>query len=322
MTSYGFRIVGPCIGERRLIDWSTAFAGYAACDARAEVEREGYLSAFTFGATFREHLATTGGTKRYAGLCGAEWLWFDIDAEDDLERALRDARRLAAGLADRFGLDDDDLLVFFSGSKGFHVGLPLSVCGSPGRSMSFHRVCRALAEGLAGLWQVTIDSGVYDAVRAFRAPNSRHPKTGLHKRRLMFDKLLHLNLAGIVQLAGMAEPFDVPIVTTTSEQGVADWTAAVARVEAERAALAERRKIGTAATLNRSTLDFLRNGAASGDRHRRLFSAAANLAEFGCPSALAHALLTDAALDCGLSPSETRRQIECGLSYQVKDQNP
>jgi hypothetical protein len=71
------------------------------------------------------------------------------------------------------------------------------------------------------------------------------------------------------------------------------------------------------ATLNRQTLDFIRDGANVGDRHRLLFSASANLAEFGCPPALAHALLTEPALDCGLSPSEVRRQIDCGLSHHT-----
>jgi len=46
-----------------------------------------------------------------------------------------------------------------------------------------------------------------------------------------------------------------------------------------------------------------------------LFSAAANLGEFNCPPALAHALLTEAGLDSGLSPSDVRRQIECGLNH-------
>ena len=45
-------------------------------------------------------------------------------------------------------------------------------------------------------------------------------------------------------------------------------------------------------TLNRQTLDFIRDGAEAGDRHRLLFSAAANLGEFGCLSDLAHALST------------------------------
>jgi hypothetical protein len=55
--------------------------------------------------------------------------------------------------------------------------------------------------------------------------------------------------------------------------------------------------------------------AEQGDRHRLLFSAAVNLREFDCPPALAHAFLTDAALDSGLSPSDVRRQIECGFVH-------
>ena len=69
------------------------------------------------------------------------------------------------------------------------------------------------------------------------------------------------------------------------------------------------------ATLNRATLDFIRDGATAGDRHRLLISAAANLAELGCSLALAETLLSDAALDSGLSPSDVRRQIECGVNH-------
>ena len=66
--------------------------------------------------------------------------------------------------------------------------------------------------------------------------------------------------------------------------------------------------------LNRSTFAFIRDGAGTGDRHRLLFSAAANLAEFGCTPALAVALLEESALDSGLSPKDVRRQVECGLA--------
>ena len=54
---------------------------------------------------------------------------------------------------------------------------------------------------------------------------------------------------------------------------------------------------------------------AAGDRHRLLFSAAANLAELGCTAALAHELLTEVGLDCGLPPGEVKRQVECGLTH-------
>ena len=65
--------------------------------------------------------------------------------------------------------------------------------------------------------------------------------------------------------------------------------------------------------MNRLTLEFIRDGADNGERHKLLFSAAANLAEFGCPGPLAHALLTEPARDGGLSPSDVRRQKESGV---------
>jgi hypothetical protein len=315
--TFGFRIVGNTTNDRRLVDWSAAFRGCCECDDRAEVDRESYLSAFCFGSEFRRHLAATGSTKGYAGETWSPWLWLDID-RDDIDQATRDARRLVAGLVDRFGIDGDALLAFFSGSKGFHVGLPLSVCGSPEPSQTFHRVCRRFAEAVATRSNVAVDTGVYDAVRAFRAPNSRHPKTGLHKRRLTAGELLGLTTRRVVELAAEPEPFDLPDAAPVADQAVRDWSAAVELVESEhRAAEMRCGTVGKAgAKLNRATLEFIRDGATSGDRHRLLFSAAANLAEFGCSLELAEALLTESALDSGLTPSDVARQIRCGMNHK------
>ena len=123
----GFRIVGSCANERRLVDWPAAFAAYASLDDRADVQKEAYLSAFTFGDDFGQYLDATGSTKGFDGVCGGEYVWFDIDREDDLELARRDAVRLAMHLVDRFGVFDADLLIWFSGAKGFHLGLPTAV---------------------------------------------------------------------------------------------------------------------------------------------------------------------------------------------------
>jgi len=316
---FGFRIFGNTTNDRRLVDWSAAFVAYCDADDRAEVNRESYLSAFCFGVDFRDHLTATRSVRGFAGSTWSPWLWIDLD-RDELDQALADARRLAAGLADRYRLDGDDLLTFFSGSKGFHIGLPLSVCGSPVPSADFHRVCRRFAEAVAGSLAVAIDTGVYDRVRAFRAPNSKHPKTGLHKRRLTFGELLHLPTRRIVEIAASPEPFDLPDPSGACSVAIDDWRQAVVAVDAEAVAAADRRAVGVAgARLNRSTVEFIRGGATTGDRHRLLFSAAANLAEFGCPAALAEALLTEVALDSGLSPSHVRRQIACGLTHKTRD---
>ncbi len=312
--TFGFRIVGGCTGERRLVDWQAAFAAYSECDARAELNREAYLSAFEFAGEFGTYLTDNRTTKGYAGRCGARWLWFDIDAAGDLEHATTQARRLCAGIVERYGIDGDALLTFFSGAKGYHVGLPLSVCDSPMPSDNFHKIARRFAEGIAEQLAVTIDAGVYDRVRAFRAPNSRHPKTGLHKRWLSFDELLGLSVDAVLRLAEKPEPFAPPTDVGGSPMAIADWREAAEAVEHDAVALAERRILNPTAKLNRLTREFLIGGATQGDRHRLLYSAAANLAEFGCPPALAHELLTEVALDSGLSPSEVRRQIDCGLA--------
>ncbi len=313
---YGFLIRGAATGRRRLTQADAAFVAFASCDPVADVDRESFLSVFQYGEDFRQHLESTGSTKDFQGICWAPFLWWDIDAADDPRGALDIARRLAATILDRYrALDDADLLLFFSGSKGFHVGLP--TCWGPAPSLDFNRVARRYAEGIARLAGVGIDASIYDKVRLFRAPNSTHPKTRLHKRRLSFDELMGLSVDRIRHLAEDAEPFGLPTPPARCDQAAADWQAAAALVQQVADAKAQRRAAAADGTpkLNRATLDFIRDGAEQGDRHRLLFSAAANLAEFGCPPALAIALLTDAALDSGLSPSEARRQIECGLAH-------
>ena len=54
------------------------------------------------------------------------WLWFDIDS-DELQYAHKDAAALAVFLVERYAVEPAELLLFFSGSKGFHVGLPTAL---------------------------------------------------------------------------------------------------------------------------------------------------------------------------------------------------
>ena len=103
-----------------------------------------------------------------------------------------------------------------------------------------------------------------------------------------------------MELAATPTPFDVPNVTGNSEAAAADWQAAADLVTREGEAKAVRRAAGNGSgALNKATLAFIRDGAGTGDRHRLLFSAAANLAEFHCPLPLAVALLEESALTQG-----------------------
>ena len=311
---FGFSIIGKCHNERRLVNANGAFVAYCECDPRAVLNRECYLSAFQFNDVLATQIQETGSTKDYYGPTWSAWLWFDIDCKT-IDTATNDARRLVTLLVERFGIAGDELLIFYSGSKGYHVGLPTSLW-NPLPSNDFHSHCRLFALSLAAIAGVAIDRGVYDRVRPFRAPNSMHPKTSRHKRFLGLDELMGLRPTRIIELAAEPLPIELPSSPKPCRLAIQDWRAAVDSVQAQQSTTSAIATKGARfGTVNRSTMDFIREGANQGDRHRSLFSAAANLAEFGCGYELAWAILSESALDSGLSPSDVRRQIECGLKH-------
>jgi hypothetical protein len=246
---YGFRLVGDLHNRRRLVYWPVAMRAYAACDARAALDDPAYLSAYCYPAEFAGHLDANGTPKGYSGPAAAPFIWFDIDRGDDLDAALADARRLAGTLLDRYrGCDDDGLLIAFSGAKGFHVGLPVGELAGP--AVAAPAVVRRFADAAARRAGVTVDASIYDRVRPFRAPNSRHPKTGLYKRPLTLDEMMTLAAARIVVLAREPMPFELPAPFADPTLS-ADWRAA--SEDAGRAAAIQRTN-GTPGRLQQQTL--------------------------------------------------------------------
>lgn len=326
---FGFRVRGPLTGSRLLCDWPAAFAAYAAADPAAKCSDEAYLSGYAFGPEFADHMRATGSPRGFAGRCRAPWGWLDIDRSDPAQ-AIADAKHAAMAISDRLGVPEGDVLVFFSGSKGYHLGLPLHGLGVP-PSPDVPAIVRRMCETFAASIGVAIDFGIYDRQRCFRAPNSRHPRTGLHKRWLSVPDLIRSGPDTVARLAASPEPFEVPEPGPTPDALRAAWDEAAREVASQREA-AEARQQAIASgealpRLTRTTRDFIAGGApagGSGDperdrvngegRHRRLFAAAANLAECGAPWALAWELLREPALDCGLPPSDAERQARDGFA--------
>src|SRR5262245_26216208 len=222
---YGFRVVGHKAARRRPIRHAAAFAAYAECDPRADVDREAYLSYFTFDRAFADYLDRYGSEAGYRGPCGAPWLWWDVDRPGDLGAALRDARRLAGALLDRFReLDDDDVLLFLSGGKGVHVGIP--AVWHPEPSPVFNAVAKVFALALAEAAGVVVDPMIYSKTRLFRCPNTPHQATRRFKRRLSLDELKHLRPEAVVELARRPEPFVIPNGPALCSRAADDWTKA------------------------------------------------------------------------------------------------
>jgi putative DNA primase/helicase len=157
---------------------ATAKEGHLpASDLQAKIEahdgREAYHCAYDLDE--REDFNSYDGIMRPA----LGRVWFDFDSkEDGGQAALDDLTKFIAELA----IPLDSLFVAYSGSKGFHLGVPFSAFGlEPSNDLGklLNRMATTLKKRLP-----TIDTTIYNANRKFRALGSKHPKTGLYKIRL------------------------------------------------------------------------------------------------------------------------------------------
>lgn len=98
---------------------------------------------------------------------------FDFDDAESPENSLNDVRDFIEFL------EIPEYLLFFSGSKGFHLMVHESFFGLPHDS-TLPYILRDLAKYLAGTFE-TLDTSIYNYNRKFRVPFSQHEKTGLYK---------------------------------------------------------------------------------------------------------------------------------------------
>lgn len=320
MTNIGLFVSGSLSGARHPVRHAELFEA-AVTEQLVELKTlgEAYLSHYVFGGDLLSYLRDhRGSVAGYVGECTCKWLFWDIDRADDLESARRDSQKLAEFLRQRYGSDP---LVFFSGSKGFHIALDLAFTPSP--SVDFPGLARKFAKALAELAGIVVDEAIYDRLRTLRLPNSKHRSTGLYKIPLCLDELAG-SVDSILELA--RQPRGRPLPTWTGDTGALemDWQvlAAVHRAGLREADLEQTTQSEGEAQdrAPKFLLDFLRFGVPEGERAVTLFRCAAWLAEAGASPHLAHALLTEPALDIGLPLAEVKRQIDCGFEHVRRKQ--
>jgi hypothetical protein len=310
----GAYVLGAPTSPRGLVRHADLLAAYA--DGTLEDEHEAYLSHFAFGAELQAHYsANRQSVAGFTGACWCRWLVLDIDRDDPAE-SLADARQLVTALYQRYPETAGDVPVYFSGRRGFHVLVELA--HNPPSVVGFHRTARTFAEQLAARAGVRIDTSVYDIAHIIRLPNTRHPRTGLFKRRIESEALFQLTVPRIIEHAGHSAGDGIPTVRSCPAQLAEDWCEA--EQEAARAAEARDARRGDSAgapdeRAPRYFLDFLRFGVEEGERHQTLFRCAAWLTEQGAPPSLVSALLTEAGCDMGLTPNDVARQIACGIEH-------
>ena len=135
-------------------------------------------------------------------------LFFDLDCELKTRAVYKELKRSVRTLVNWFkewGLEEREIEIYFSGSKGFHVIIPEKVLGIvPSEDLS--SVNRALALYLKSELGISfLDTGVYDRRRVLRLPGSVNFKTGLYKIPLSYEAFNKVSLKELKEAAA-AQP--------------------------------------------------------------------------------------------------------------------
>lgn len=138
----------------------------------------------------QEHFNKFENTKSVAGFTGltTKRLIFDFDHKKETDKAKADAVELASRLISH-GVSEDNIRIYFSGNKGFHVEVHTD------EYMSKSEVDNIIGNMTTGL--ETVDKKILDENRLFRLPLTFNKGGGLHKIPLTLKDLSDLSINDI-----------------------------------------------------------------------------------------------------------------------------
>lgn len=332
-------------GQRSTCDVKKGFRMALGADSWFTGRTDFFLSAFSYADDFREHMERRGTEAGFSGACFSAFLWFDIDRENDLKKALEDTAKLVEFFVSGVGNrevsrcpilpDSESILIFFSGCKGFHVGVPISLLSGDLRpSETFHQTAKEMALEVAEKVGVEIDSSIYSKTRLFRCPNTRHGKTGLYKIPISYWELCGMaDLSGILERAkhprkclfynDLQQPEHSPddVLFHEPEGMFVPSECWQSLTNLGEKSFCEKQNLEVALLgknfprVRRETLEFLQHGAVVGERNSRLFNAVADCCRclWSVPSVWS--VFVDVGRKTGLSREETERTIHKAIQH-------
>jgi hypothetical protein len=162
----------PSLAEK---DWYTPFFVYPKEEAEAYYKSNGNSMA------------------GYDGTVVTTAIYWDIDCEE-LETAKADAIKLIDFLLE-MGYAEN-LHIYFSGNKGFHITLPVS----PEHQVTPIQT-KTIAQNIANKIGIVVDQKVYDSVRLMRMRDTKHQKSGYYKIEIEAETLFDGTIDEIKKLA-------------------------------------------------------------------------------------------------------------------------
>lgn len=145
-----------------------------------------YMSVFKYTPEQMEQYLKT---KSAAGMSGhsTNSIIFDFDDKLNVEAALIDTRNMYL-LLEELGYQKNDIQIYFSGHKGFHLVIDLEQQLEQSQLKNFVNNLRS-----KGTFN-SFDTKVYDVQRMFRAPFSLNKSTGLFKTPISKHQLFNASL--------------------------------------------------------------------------------------------------------------------------------
>lgn len=148
-----------------------------------------------------------------ANIIAPMYIDLDIDnLEKDFDRLRRDVLLITRKLITMFGIKEENIQYFFSGSKGFHILIPSEVFGiSPIRDLNDKYKMLAI-ELKSYTITKSIDTRIYDTKRLFREPNTINTKTNLYKVQMTLDQIRNISYNELMEFASSPKSlFDVEV---------------------------------------------------------------------------------------------------------------
>ncbi|MFA5771422.1 MAG: phage/plasmid primase, P4 family [Thermoplasmata archaeon] len=145
-------------------------------------------------------------------------LYFDLDSKDDLETARREAIELIKTFENPFNIPNNQIYIYFSGYKGFHIEIP-AVCFGAEPHHNQHLIYKSMVQKIIERLKLKTVGAVYDRRRKWRLPNSINEKSGLHKIPLTFAELQNLTIEQIKELATKQRNIETAPATLSEDAG-------------------------------------------------------------------------------------------------------
>ena len=166
---------------------------------------ECYTSHFPFDKSILEYVEIHKTIKDHKGKHFCPYILIDIDNESDLNESKSRALEIITRLQSEYDLSPEDLSIYFSGNKGFHIVINLNTFGAPEPHEDMGYLIKIAVKELCG--EIKHDTVIYENHRLIRVENSLHTKSNLYKIQISYSELFSLSVDEIKTLAKRPRTF-------------------------------------------------------------------------------------------------------------------